>query len=162
MIIKFKTIHIGEGSGRGSGRVGSVFLSAIAGRVGSGQRFAGSGRVGSKKSDPWTLDNSGVYRRFSKGSSVVFDHLWTIPLLKSLRNNLLHQKLALARIISLDHLQLIHNFLVCPSVKRFEHSPLGSLHRLHWYLTGEVPDDSSRVIIIQEPFDDCGVNTHQN
>ena len=49
-----KTIHIGEGSGRGSGRVGSDFLSAIAGRVGSGQRFGGSGRVGSKKSDPWT------------------------------------------------------------------------------------------------------------
>ena len=46
-----------EASGRGrvgSGRVGSDFLSAIAGRVGSGQRFAGSGRVGSKKSDPWT------------------------------------------------------------------------------------------------------------
>ena len=45
---------MGDGSGRGSGRVGSDFLSAIAGRVGSGQRFAGSGRVGSKKSDPWT------------------------------------------------------------------------------------------------------------
>ena len=29
------------------GRVGSDFLSAIAGRVESGQRFAGSGRVGS-------------------------------------------------------------------------------------------------------------------
>ena len=38
---------MGEGSGRGSGRVGSDLLSAIAGRVGSGQRFAGSGRVGS-------------------------------------------------------------------------------------------------------------------
>ena len=50
-------MHIlGEGSGRGSGRVGSDFLSAIAGRVGSGQRFAGSGRVGSKKSDPWTTN----------------------------------------------------------------------------------------------------------
>ena len=45
---------MGEESGRGSGRVGSEFLSAIAGRVGSGQRFAGSGRVRSKKSDPWT------------------------------------------------------------------------------------------------------------
>ena len=45
---------MGEGSGRGSGRVGSDFLSAIAGQVRSGQRFAGSGRVGSKKSDPWT------------------------------------------------------------------------------------------------------------
>ena len=43
-----------EGLGRGSGRVGSYFLSVIAGRVGSGQRFAGSGRVGSRKSDPWT------------------------------------------------------------------------------------------------------------
>ena len=44
---KLKTIHIGEalGSGRGLGRVGSVFLSVIAGRVGSGQRFAGSGGV---------------------------------------------------------------------------------------------------------------------
>ena len=49
-----KNVHMGEGLGRGSGRVGSDFLSAIAGRVGSGQRFAGSGRVGSKKSDPWT------------------------------------------------------------------------------------------------------------
>ena len=48
-------MHImGEGLGRGSGRVGSDFFSAIAGWVGSGQRFAGSGRVGSKKSDPWT------------------------------------------------------------------------------------------------------------
>ena len=47
-------MHIGEGSGRGSGRVGSDFLSVIAGRVGSGQRSGGSGRVGSKKSDPWT------------------------------------------------------------------------------------------------------------
>ena len=45
---------MGEGSGRGSGRVGSDFSSAIAGRVGSGQRFAGSGWVGSEKSDPWT------------------------------------------------------------------------------------------------------------
>ena len=45
---------MGVGSGRGLGRVGSDFLSEIAGRVGSGQRFAGSGRVGSKKSDPWT------------------------------------------------------------------------------------------------------------
>ena len=36
---------MGEGSGRGSGWVGSDFLSAIAGRVGSGQCFAGSGRV---------------------------------------------------------------------------------------------------------------------
>ena len=43
---------MGEESGRGSGRVGSDFLLAIAGRVGSGQRFGGS--VGSKKSDPWT------------------------------------------------------------------------------------------------------------
>ena len=34
---------MGEGSGQGSGRIGSDFLSAIAGRVGSGQRFAGSG-----------------------------------------------------------------------------------------------------------------------
>ena len=48
------TIHIGKGSGRGSGRVGSDFLSAIAGRVGSTYRRVGSGRVGSKKSDPWT------------------------------------------------------------------------------------------------------------
>ena len=42
------------GKGRAAGRVGTDFLSAIAGRVESGQRFAGSGRVGSKKSDPWT------------------------------------------------------------------------------------------------------------
>ena len=48
---------MGEGSGRGSGRVGSDFLSAIAGRVGSGQGFDGLGRVGSKKSDPWTTLN---------------------------------------------------------------------------------------------------------
>ena len=31
------------GKGRAAGRVGSDFLSAIAGRVGSGQRFGGSG-----------------------------------------------------------------------------------------------------------------------
>ena len=42
------TIHIGKGSGRGSGRVGSDFSSAIAGRVGSGQRFGGSGRFQEK------------------------------------------------------------------------------------------------------------------
>ena len=53
----------GKGSGHGSGRVGSDFLSAIAGRVGSGQRFAGSGRVGSKKSDSWTtLHRPASYR----------------------------------------------------------------------------------------------------
>ena len=46
-------MHIGEGSGRGSGRVGSEFLSAIAGRVGLGQRFAGSGRV-QEKLPAWT------------------------------------------------------------------------------------------------------------
>ena len=40
--------------GRVGPRVGSDFLSAIAGRVGSGQGFAGSGGAGSKKSDPWT------------------------------------------------------------------------------------------------------------
>ena len=34
---------MGEGSGRGSGRVGSDFLSAIAGRVGSTFRRVGSG-----------------------------------------------------------------------------------------------------------------------
>ena len=48
-----------EGSGRGSGRVGSDILTAIAGRVGSGRVGSGRvnvspGRVGSKKSDPWT------------------------------------------------------------------------------------------------------------
>ena len=43
IIIQLKTINIGEGSGRGSGRVGSDFLSAIAGRVGSTFRRVGSG-----------------------------------------------------------------------------------------------------------------------
>ena len=69
-------LHMGERSGRGSGRVGSHILSAIAGRVGSGQRFAGSGRVGSEKSDPWTTlaehtantymprDDLNVYQQF--------------------------------------------------------------------------------------------------
>ena len=42
------------GKGRAAGRVGSDFLSAIAGRVGSGQRFTGSGRVQEK----WPVDNS--------------------------------------------------------------------------------------------------------
>ena len=45
---------MGEGSGRGSGRVGSDFLSAIAGRVGSTFRRVGSGRVREK----WPVDNS--------------------------------------------------------------------------------------------------------
>ena len=58
IIIQIKTIHIGEGSGHESGRVGSDFLSAIAGRVGSGQRFAGSGRVQEK----WPVDNSVVVK----------------------------------------------------------------------------------------------------
>ena len=39
----------------GSGRVGSDFLSAIAGRVGSIFRRVGSGRVQEK----WPVDNSG-------------------------------------------------------------------------------------------------------
>ena len=37
------------GKGQSPGRVGSDFLSAIAGRV-----SVSTGRVGSKKSDPWT------------------------------------------------------------------------------------------------------------
>ena len=41
----------------GSGRVGSDFLSAIAGRVGSTFRRVGSGRVQEK----WPVDNSGSY-----------------------------------------------------------------------------------------------------
>ena len=45
---------MGEGSGHGSGRVGSDFLSASAGRVGSSRVNVSPGRVGSKKSDPWT------------------------------------------------------------------------------------------------------------
>ena len=44
------------GKGRAVGRVGSDYLSAIAGQVGSGQRFAGSGRVAQEK---WPVDNSG-------------------------------------------------------------------------------------------------------
>ena len=40
--------HMEEGSGRGSGRVGSSFRRVGSGRVGSGQRFAGSGRVQEK------------------------------------------------------------------------------------------------------------------
>ena len=59
-----KNVHMGEGSGRGSGRVGSDFLSAIAGRVESGQRFAGLGQVGSKKSDPWTTLITGELRPY--------------------------------------------------------------------------------------------------
>ena len=39
------------GKGRAAGRVGSDFLSAIAGRVGSTFYRVGSGP---KKSDPWT------------------------------------------------------------------------------------------------------------
>ena len=56
-----------EGSGRGLGRVGSDFLSAIAGRV----NFS-TGRVGSKKKYPWTtlqwtsLDPDGEFTTFSK------------------------------------------------------------------------------------------------
>ena len=36
---------MGEGSGRGSGRVGSDFLSAIEGRVGSGPRKVTRGQL---------------------------------------------------------------------------------------------------------------------
>ena len=39
-----------NGLGRGSGRVGSDFLSEISGRVN-----VLPGQVGSKKSDPWTI-----------------------------------------------------------------------------------------------------------
>ena len=55
MIIQLKNAHMGEGLGRGSGRVaglGQTFCRQS--RVGSGQRFAGSDRVGFKKSGPWT------------------------------------------------------------------------------------------------------------
>ena len=38
---------MGEGSGRGSGWIGSDFLSTIAGRVGSGRVNVSPGRVGS-------------------------------------------------------------------------------------------------------------------
>ena len=38
---------MGEGSGRGSVRIGSSQTFCQQSRVGSGQRFAGSGRVGS-------------------------------------------------------------------------------------------------------------------
>ena len=48
--------HMRERSGRGSGLVGSDFLSAIAGRVN-----VSPGRVGSKKSDPWTTLIYDVY-----------------------------------------------------------------------------------------------------
>ena len=51
IIIQLKTIHIGEGSGRGSGRV-RLFV----GNRGSGQRSGGSGRVQEK----WPVDNSDV------------------------------------------------------------------------------------------------------
>ena len=56
-----------EGSGHGLSRVGSDFLSAIAGRVN-----VSPGRAGSKKSDPWTtlpwttLDPNGEFTTFSK------------------------------------------------------------------------------------------------
>ena len=49
---------MGEGSDRGSGRVGSDFLSAIAGPVGSTFRRVGLGRVQGK----WPVDNSAWYR----------------------------------------------------------------------------------------------------
>ena len=48
MIIQVKNIHIGEGSGSGSGRVGSDFLSVIAvsaGLVGSGPRKVTRGQL---------------------------------------------------------------------------------------------------------------------
>ena len=49
IIIQLKTIHIVEGSGRGSGRV-RLFV----GNRGSGRVNVSAGRVGSKKSDPRT------------------------------------------------------------------------------------------------------------
>ena len=52
---------MGEGSGRGSGRVGSDYLSAIAGRVGSTFRRVGSGRVGSGP------------RKVTRGTTLVID-----------------------------------------------------------------------------------------
>ena len=45
---------MGEGSGRGSGRVGSGQNFCRQARVGSGRVNVSPGRVGSKKSDPWT------------------------------------------------------------------------------------------------------------
>ena len=50
---------MGEESGRGSGRVGSDFLSAIAGRVNVSPGRVGSGRVGSGRvQEKWPVDNS--------------------------------------------------------------------------------------------------------
>ena len=60
MIIKLETIHIGERSGRGSCRVGSDFLSAIAGRVGSTFRRVGSGPRKVTRGQLWvTLKDQG-------------------------------------------------------------------------------------------------------
>ena len=64
-----KTIHIGERSGRGSGRVGSDFLSVIAGRVGSTFRRVGSSRVQEK----WPVDNSDL-----ASASVAFAVRWVL------------------------------------------------------------------------------------
>ena len=49
-------MYIG-GKGRAAGRVGSDFLSAIAGRVGSTFRRVGSSRVQEK----WPVDNSALH-----------------------------------------------------------------------------------------------------
>ena len=50
---------MGEGSGRGSGRVGSGRVKLFVGNRGSGQRFAGSGRVQEKR----PVDNSDLCTR---------------------------------------------------------------------------------------------------
>ena len=54
MIIQLKNVHMEEGSGRGSGRVGSGETFCRQSRVGSDRVNVSLGRVGSKKSDPWT------------------------------------------------------------------------------------------------------------
>ena len=47
IIIQLKTIHIGEGSGRGSGRVGSDFVVGNRGSSGRVRVNVSPGRVGS-------------------------------------------------------------------------------------------------------------------
>ena len=70
-MIQLKYVHMGEGSGRGSGRVRFFVGNRGSGRVGSTSRRVGSGRV--QESDPWTTL---IYHRAYDYLSASFGVLW--------------------------------------------------------------------------------------
>ena len=119
---------MGEGSGRGSGRVGSGQTFCRQSRVGLGRVNVSPGRVGSKKSDPWTT----LIRRIR--------HLLPLSAATALANSLVSSKLDYCNSLyngisqaNLNKIQRIQNTLarVVTHTSKFEQiTPI--LKKLHW------------------------------